>query len=216
YFSLNTRHILDPSPQRTPFLIRAEAIFVSSHSSEILRPKFEKIRKQAAELGRDPQSIKFFGTVTPIIGRTDKEAQEKHEELKKYASVVGGLVLSGGWTGIDISNIPLDEEITTADSLEAWKVTSFLDPLLKTSKEVPRWTPRIVAEKAAIGSFGPLAIGSPQTVADEMERWIREADLDGFSIGYVTTRRGLYPEALPDSEERLTAREKIYGRGQKE
>ncbi|KAJ6013744.1 hypothetical protein N7540_008335 [Penicillium herquei] len=248
YFSLNTRHIVDPSPQRTPFLFQAgtspagsvfasthaEAIFVSSHSPEILRPKIEKIRKQAAELGRDPQSIKFFGTFTPIVGRTDEEAQEKYEELKKYASIIGGLVLFSGWTGIDISKIPLDQELTTADSLEAGKVTSLLDSLLKTSKDVPRWTPRIVAEKAAIGGLGPVAIGSPQTVADEMERWIREADLDGFNIGYVTTpgtfedlidlvipelrKRGLYPEAstADDDSESLTAREKIYGKGQKE
>lgn len=246
YFSLAARHIVDPSPQRTPFLFQAgtspagsafasthaEAIFVSSHSPEILRPKIEKIRQQAAEFGRDPQSIKFFGTFTPIVGRTDEEAWEKYEEYKKYASVIGGLVLFSGWTGIDISRFPLDQEITAADSTEAGRITSLLDSLLKTSKDVPRWTPRIIAEKAAIGGLGPVAIGSPATVADEMERWIREADLDGFNIAYVTTpgtfedlidlvipelrRRGLYPELPAASDEPLTARERIYGKGQKE
>ncbi|KAJ6108564.1 Nitrilotriacetate monooxygenase component A/pristinamycin IIA synthase subunit A [Penicillium sp. IBT 18751x] len=246
FYSLNTRHIVDPSPQRTPFLFQAgtspagsafasthaEAIFVSSHSPEVLRPKVQSIRKQAVELGRDPKSIKFFGTFTPIVGRTDEEAWKKYEELKKYASVIGGLVLFSGWTGIDISKIPLDQEITAADSLEAGKVTSLLDSLLKTSKDVPKWTPRIVAEKAAIGGLGPVAIGSPATVADEMERWIREADLDGFNIGYVTTpgtfedlidlvlpelrKRGLYPEPLSQSKEPLALREKVYGKGQKE
>lgn len=246
YYSLSARHIVDPSPQRTPLLFQAgtsaagsvfasthaEAIFVSSHSPEILRPKVQAIRKQAAELGRDPQSIKFFGTFTPIVGRTDEEAYEKYEELKKHASVIGGLVLFSGWTGIDISKIPLDQEIKPEDSHEAGRVTSLLDSLLKSSKDIPKWTPRIVAEKAAIGGLGPLAIGSPQTVADEMERWIREADIDGFNIGYVTTpgtfedlidlvlpelrKRGLYPELPDPSEEPLTAREKIFGRGQKE
>ncbi|KAJ5896400.1 Nitrilotriacetate monooxygenase component A/pristinamycin IIA synthase subunit A [Penicillium subrubescens] len=246
FYSLSTRHIVDPSPQRTPFLFQAgtspagsafasthaEAIFVSSHSPEVLRPKVQKIRELAAANGRDPQSIKFFGTFTPIVGRTDEEAWEKYEELKKYASVVGGLVLFSGWTGIDISKIPLDQEITEADSHEANKVTSLLDSLLKTSKDVPKWTPRVVAEKAAIGGLGPVAIGSPTTVADEMERWIREADLDGFNIGYVTTpgsfedlidlvipelrKRGLYPDLPSESDEPLTAREKVYGKGQKE
>ncbi|KAJ5242830.1 Nitrilotriacetate monooxygenase component A/pristinamycin IIA synthase subunit A [Penicillium citrinum] len=246
YYSLSTRHIVDPSPQRTPFLFQAgtspagsdfasthaEAIFVSSHSPEVLRPKIEKIRELAAEKGRDPQSIKFFATFTAIVGRTDEEAQEKYEELKTYASVIGGLVLFSGWTGIDISKIPLDQEITAADSLEANRVTSLLDSLLKTSKDVPRWTPRIVAEKAAIGGLGPLAIGSPTTVADEMERWVEEAGVDGFNIGHVDTpgtfedlidlvipelrNRGLYPELPSPSEEPLTAREKVYGRGQKE
>jgi len=69
-------------------------------------------------------------------------------------------------------------------------------------------------------------VGSASTVADELERWIKEADIDGFNLGYVTTpgsfedvvdllvpelrRRGIYPEA---TEEGLTAREKINGKG---
>jgi alkanesulfonate monooxygenase SsuD/methylene tetrahydromethanopterin reductase-like flavin-dependent oxidoreductase (luciferase family) len=205
----------------------AEAIFVSSHSPNVLRPKVKNIRALAAKAGRDPRSIKFFGTFTPIIGRTDEEAHAKHEELKKYASTIGGLVLFSGWTGIDISKIPLDQDITAADSLEAHKVTSMLDAFTTTSPDVPKWTPRVVAEKASIGGLGPVGIGSPATVADDMERWIKEADLDGFNLAYVTTpgtfedvvdllipelrRRGLYPES---PEEGLTAREKIYGKGQ--
>lgn len=241
-FNLDTRHIVDPSPQRTPFLFQAgtspagsnfgathaEAIFVSSHSAAVLRPKVQAIRDLAASKGRDPRSLKFFATFTPIIGATDEEARAKHEELKKYASVIGGLVLFSGWTGIDISKIPLDQEITAADSLEAHRVRSILESFTTPSEEVPRWTPRVVAEKACIGGLGPVAVGSPQTVADEMERWMREADVDGFNLGYVTTpgtfeevvdllvpelrRRGLYPEPL---EEKLTAREKIFGKGQK-
>lgn len=242
YYNLDARHIVDPSPQRTPFLFQAgtspagslfaathaEAIFVSSHSPSVLRPKIDKIRELAAEQGRDPRSLKFFATFTPIVGKTDEEAREKHEELKKYASVIGGLVLFSGWTGIDISKIPLDQEITAADSAEAHKVRSILDNFTTPSQEVPKWTPRVVAEKACIGGLGPVGIGSPQTVADEMERWIKEADIDGFNLGYVTTpgtfeevvdllipelrRRGLYAEA---QEEQATAREKIYGKGQK-
>ncbi|KAJ5666266.1 Nitrilotriacetate monooxygenase component A/pristinamycin IIA synthase subunit A [Penicillium maclennaniae] len=65
-----------------------------------------------------------------------------------------------------------------------------------------------------------------------MERWIREADLDGLNIGYVTTpgtfedlidlvlpelrKRGLYPEPSLQSNEPLALREKVYGKGEKE
>ena len=243
YFNLETRHIVDPSPQRTPFLFQAgtsaagsafasthaEAIFVSSHSPKILRPKIDNIRNLAAKAGRDPRSIKFFATFTPIVGATDEEARQKYEEYQKYSSTIGGLVLFSGWTGVDISKIPLDEDITAAHSLEAHKVTSILDAFTTTSPDIPRWTPRVVAEKASIGGLGPVGIGSPSTVADVMETWIRDADLDGFNLGYVTTpgtfedvvdllipelrRRGLYPEGSGAGG--LTAREKIYGKGQK-
>ncbi|KAK3312897.1 luciferase-like domain-containing protein [Apodospora peruviana] len=244
YFSLSTRHIVDPSPQRTPFLFQAgtsaagsdfaathaEGIFVSAASPAVLKPKIANIRALAAKQGRDPRSLKFFATFTPIVGRTDEEAWQKYDELRKYASTIGGLVLFSGWTGIDVSKIPLDQELTAADSLEANKVRSILDNFTATSKEVPRWTPRIVAERAAMGGLGPVSVGSAATVAEELERWVREGDVDGFNLSYVTTpgtfedvvdllipelrRRGVYPKLPAEGEESLTAREKVYGKGQ--
>ena len=205
----------------------AEAIFVSAHDPRVLRPKVDNIRKLAAQKGRDPSSIKFFATFTPILGRTEEEAIAKVEEAKKYASTIGGLVLFSGWTGIDISKIPIDQEITAADSLELHKVTSTLSALITTSEHMPKWTPRVIAERAAIGGLGPVGIGTPEKIADELERWIREADIDGFNLAYVTTpgtfedvvdllipelqRRGVYPTQPVGG---LTAREKVYGSGQ--
>ncbi|KAL5354394.1 hypothetical protein ACLOAV_000483 [Pseudogymnoascus australis] len=205
----------------------AEAIFVTGHDPSVVAPKIANIRRLAKEEGRDPTSLKFFCTFTPIVGRTDEEAQEKLAEVKKYASTIGGLVLVSGWTGIDLSKLPLGKEITKEDSLEAHKVTSALSAFTTTSKNVPKWTPEVVAEVASIGGLGPVSVGSPSTVADELERWVAEADVDGFNLGYVTTpgtfedvvdllvpelrRRGIYPQKATDG---LTAREKVYGSGQ--
>ncbi|KAK3400426.1 luciferase-like domain-containing protein [Sordaria brevicollis] len=246
FFSLSTPHICPPSPQRVPFLFQAgtspagssfatthaEAIFVSSHSAAVLKPKVAKLRELAREKGRDPASLKVFATFTPVVGKTEEEARQKYEEARRNASVVGGLVLFSGWTGIDISGFSsdLDREIGASDSREKHKVLSILENFTTPSEEVPKWTPRVVAERAAIGGLGPVAVGTAQKVADEMERWVREADVDGFNLAYVTTpgtweevvellvpelrRRGVYPEL--EGEEGWTAREKIYGRGQKE
>lgn len=186
----------------------------------------------AKQKGRDPQSIKFFATFTPILGETDEEAQEKYEELKKYASEIGGLVLVSGWTGIDLSKYPPDQILTADDATEDHRVRSLLDQFTVTSPDVPEWTARVIAEKASIGGLGPVAVGSPAKVADELERWVKEADVDGFNIGYVTTpgtfedvvnllvpelrRRGIYKEVPAEAKEKAwTAREKVYGEGQK-
>lgn len=204
----------------------AEAVFVTGHSPAALAPKVAKIRQLAAAEGRDPSSLKFFNTFTPIIGRTDEEAQAKLAHLQKYVSTIGGLVLVSGWTGIDLSKIPLGKVITAGDSLEEHKVTSSLSAFLATDGETSTpLTPELVAEKASIGGMGPVCVGSASTVADELERWVRDADVDGFNLGYVTTpgsfedvvdllvpelrRRDIYPEL----EEGLTAREKINGKG---
>ncbi|CAK7234514.1 hypothetical protein SCUCBS95973_008961 [Sporothrix curviconia] len=262
FFRLHAKHIVDPSPQRTPFVFQAgtstagsafaathaEAVFVSGQTPQQLRPKVDRIRKQAAAAGRDPRSIKFFTTLTPIIGRTDAEAEAKLAEARHYASTIGGLVLVSGFTGIDLSQLPLDKELTRDDSKVPNGVFSMLDSLLPPSSATvleadrPKWTPRKLAEKAAIGTLGPLAVGSPATVADTLETWVREADIDGFNLSYVTTpgtfedvvdllvpelrRRGIYPPApaaaaatatgdgaATEDAPALTLRERVYGAG---
>ncbi|KAL4811149.1 bacterial luciferase-like protein [Aspergillus unguis] len=242
FYHLESKHIVDPSPQRTPLLFQAgtspagsqfgathaEGIFVSASSPSILKPRVAKIRALAQEAGRDPQSIKFFASITPFIGRTEAEAKAKYERARKYASAIGGLVLFSGWTGIDLSKVPLDEEIDPVKhSLEAHKVTSVAEMLTARTPDLPKLTPRIVGEMASIGGLGPVAVGTPAQVADVMQEWVNVADVDGFNVAYVTTpgtfedvvdllvpelrARGVYPTKGGHGS---TAREKLYGRGQ--
>jgi hypothetical protein len=74
--------------------------------------------------------------------------------------------------------------------------------------------------------MGAVVVGSPETVADEMQRWVDVADIDGFNLAYAITpgtfedlvelvvpelrRRGV----LPDAYEGETLRETLYGKGQ--
>jgi hypothetical protein len=56
-----------------------------------------------------------------------------------------------------------------------------------------RWTVREVAEHVSIGGIGPVVVGSPATVADQLEAWIDETDLDGFNLAFVVR-----PETFAD------------------
>lgn len=150
------------------------------HTPSVIRPKIDKTRALAAKAGRDPSSLKFFVSMTPILGATVEEAQAKHEALRKTASTIGGLVLFSGWTGIDISKIGIDDEITLSDSSDLNRVAGIVDSMKATSKDIPKWTPRVLAERASLGGMGPVPVGTAAMVADEMERWIEEADVVSF------------------------------------
>ena len=50
-----------------------------------------------------------------------------------------------------------------------------------------KWTKRRVLQELAISGAHPRAVGSPQTVADIMQRWVDQAGVDGFNISYATT-----------------------------
>lgn len=177
-------------------------------------------------MGRDPESVKVFAIMTPIIGRTSEEAQAKYEEALKYASVEGGLAFFSANSGIDLSKYDLDTEIKPEDSTVDAKVHSLVNSLQYHGSDVPLWTPRNIGKVISIGGNGPVPIGTAEEVADILEEWIDVADLDGFNIGYVLTpgsfedlvhllvpelrRRGRYG---PLGEEG-TMRERFYGKGQ--
>jgi len=131
FFSVPGPHIVAPSPQRTPLLLQAgtsragkqfaaqhaEAIFVSAHAPAVCAKNIAEIRQVAKEqYGRDPSSIKVLALVTPILGKTEEEAQAKLAEYRKYASTEGALALFGGWTGIDLDQYGDDEELRHVDS----------------------------------------------------------------------------------------------------
>ncbi|KAK7420705.1 hypothetical protein QQZ08_010286 [Neonectria magnoliae] len=243
FYKFTSKHIVPPSPQRTPFLFQAgasgagidfasthaEAAFVGGTTPTQTAPKVAKLRASLAEKGRDARRFKAFISFCPILGKTEEEAKAKLEEYKKYASVIGGLVQVSGVTGIDLSKAPLDRELSATDAGES-VIRSHLESFV-TSTGGENWTPRRVAEFASIGGLAPFAVGTAQTVADEMERWIREADIDGFNLVAVVTpgsfedvvellvpelrKRGLYPEESTDEGETLTARERVHGKGQK-
>lgn len=52
----------------------------------------------------------------------------------------------------------------------------------KYSPENSKWTKHTVAEHVAIGGNGPILVGTPSQVADGLEKWVKEADVDGFNF----------------------------------
>lgn len=153
-----------------------------------LAPNVRKIRARAREVGRTEGSIKIFSSFTPIIGRTPEEAAQKYVEAKQYASEAGGLAYWCGVTHLDLSKFGPDEKIgfENAGSSNS-RIVSHLEILKHRGDGVPEWTPRNIGKAVALGASGPVPVGTPEQIADEMERWIHVADLDGFNIGHITT-----------------------------
>lgn len=68
-------------------------------------------------------------------------------------------------------------------AVEAWS---------KATPEVPRWTKKTVGEHITVGGLGATPVGTPEQIADEMERWVREADVDGFNLVSLPLLRSLW------------------------
>jgi alkanesulfonate monooxygenase SsuD/methylene tetrahydromethanopterin reductase-like flavin-dependent oxidoreductase (luciferase family) len=116
--------------------------------------------------------------ITTVVAETDGQAQSKYEELLTWVDHEGALAFYAGITGIDLSELDPDEplEYVETDSARfALEIFSKADP-------TRTWTPNEVVKFLSIGAMGPVFVGSASTVADELERWMDEADIDGFNL----------------------------------
>lgn len=61
-------------------------------------------------------------------------------------------------------------------------IRSTVEAYAKFSPGTSKWTKHTIAEHVAIGGNGPVLVGTPSQVADGLETWVREADVDGFNL----------------------------------
>jgi len=235
HFTVPGIHLSEPSPQRTPVLYQAgassrgkdfagahaECIFVAAPSKPVLKRYVANVREAAERVGRNPREILAFNLQTVILGETDAEAKKKFDEYRKYVSYEGALTLISGWTGIDFSQFSPDEPLRH-------RYTNAVQSAVETFTTIDPdkvWTVREMADWVGIGGFGPVFVGSPQTVADLLQEWVEDTDVDGFNLAYAVT-----PESFEDAVDLLvpelqkrgvyktdyktgTLREKLIGHG---
>jgi Luciferase-like monooxygenase len=168
----------------------------ANRSNQVPAKSIAEIRELAeSQHGRDGNNIKVLALVTPIIGRTEEEAQAKLADYRKYASLDGALALFCGWTGIDLGKYGDDEELR---EVESNAVRSTVEAYARFSPGTSKWTKHTVAEHVSIGGNGPIIVGTPAQVVDGLQTWVDEADVDGFNFAYA-----LFPQSFKDIIELL-------------
>ncbi|MDR2635566.1 MAG: LLM class flavin-dependent oxidoreductase [Campylobacteraceae bacterium] len=233
YFEVPGIGLTEPSPQRIPVLFQAsvseagqnfsakhaEAVFISGPSKSHLKGVVSSIRQKAVEEGRNANDILIFDLITIIVDETDEKAKAKFEEYQQYVSKEGALSLLSGWTGEDFGKFKLSDLVKDIDFGEG---STFIEHLRQWQDK--DWTIEEVAKWVGIGGVGPFFVGSATTVADALEDWVKETDVDGFNVAYAVShetfediikylipelqRRGVYPTSYNEG----TLREKLFGR----
>ncbi len=126
-----------------------------------------------------------------------------------------------GWTGIDFSTYALDDEVRHVEN-DAGRTA--MDNITRADPS-RTWTVREVGAHVALGGIGPLVAGTPEQVADAMEAWIGETDVDGFNLAYALmpgTFADIVDHLVPELQRRGrykrdygegTLRHKLFGQG---
>ncbi len=231
HFRVPGIHLCEPSLQRTPVLYQAgassrgrqfgaenaEVVFIGAPTKEVLREAVADIRARAVAAGRDPYDVKVVNGHVAVTGATQTAARARYDDFRRYTDPEGALALWSGWLGTDLSRFNLDDPVEVTDN-----------EFLKSSVAMfgqGQWTLRDFIEAKAVDAEGGFSVGSPTRVADDLQEWMKETDVDGFNLTNVITpgsfvdfidhvvpelqRRGIFKTEYAAG----TLRHKLFGRG---
>ena len=192
HYDVEGPHMCTPTRQRTPFLVQAgqspRGLQFGTKHAEALFVLYQHVEKAAsqrnmlAELqeasGRGPGSVKLMQGIGVVVAETEKELKAKIERYRSYASVEGLLALFGGWTGLDLSTFKPSD---TMDAFESNQMQHFSSFFAEIDPDHP-WTFGDMCDYMKLCSICPVVTGTPEQVADELERWVDVGGVSGFNL----------------------------------
>ncbi|MBB6691619.1 LLM class flavin-dependent oxidoreductase [Cohnella xylanilytica] len=158
----------------------ADAVFTGGESLEETKAFYRDVKRRAVQFGRSEDDIVILPGINPIVGRTEEEAERKYQEIASLVSIENALNYLGRFfEHFDFSRFPLDEPFPDIGDLGSNSFRSGTDKIKRNAKE-QGLTLRQVALQAATprGEF----IGTPEQIADRIQRWYEEGAADGFII----------------------------------
>ena len=202
YYKMEGIHLAEPSPQRTPLLFQAgasargqdfaarhaECVFIAGPTPQSARPTVDALRAKTLANGRGEDAIKVLSLITVVVGRTENEAQEKLEDYRRHASVEASLAHYSASVGVDFSKYELDDVIDQSSTNANQSALAAI-----TKQAAKPVTKRQIIDQMVLGSRMKPIVGSPEQVADTLQRWIEEGGIDGFNLARTVT-----PESLND------------------
>ncbi len=194
FFSVAGPLALSRSPQGQPVIFQAgdssegrdlgaaiaDGTFAGVDTFDYAQSYYADLKGRAAALGRDPDHITVMPGLSPVIAATDAEAQAIAEAQRGKLDVKKLLVQLGRAFGYhDFSQYPLDAPFPDVSNLSLNSYKGHAERILRTVRD-DRLTLREAAYR--FGVWRSDFVGSPQTVADEIERWFEGRAADGFNL----------------------------------
>jgi FMN-dependent oxidoreductase (nitrilotriacetate monooxygenase family) len=165
----------------------AEVIFAPGGTLGGARAFYADVKGRMRKIGRSPDWLKVLPGAFVVVGDTTAEAREKRarlDSLVHYDSAIASLSTA---LGHDASGFDPDgplPEIPESNASQSGRAR-----IVELARR-EALTVRQLAQR--VGGYGGLAfVGSPQTIADQMEEWLATDACDGFNILFPYLPGGL-------------------------
>lgn len=183
------------SPQGRPVIVQAgqsddgrgfaaahaEVIFTAHQRKDTAQQYYRDIKSRARGLGRNPDHVLIMPGVSPFIGRSLQEAQEKYDRLTSLILPEDGVGLLNGLTGgtLDLTGYDIDGPLPPAPPTEGMKSRQ---TLIRQIADENNFTIRQLYQHVASARGHFTIIGTAETIVDTLEDWFTDEAADGFNI----------------------------------
>lgn len=160
-----------------------ELVFTAQHTVEQGQAFYTEIKQRAAALGRNPEHLKVLPGVSPVVGRTQAEAQAKYDRLQELLDAKTFLRTISRFTslGFDLSELPFDEVVPLPPEQFDTNTHKSRQKLVFDLIRRERPTVRQLFNKLTSGGHRIL-IGTPESIADDFQQWFEAGAADGFNV----------------------------------
>lgn len=194
FFSVAGPLALSRAPQGQPVIFQAgdsnegrnlgaaiaEGTFTAATDFETAKEYYADLKARAAAAGRDPDLIKVLPGLVPIIAETDEAAQALAREADGELDIVKLLVQIGrAFNYHDFSQYELDAPFPDLTGVTLNSYKGHAERIIRISLK-ENLTLREAAYR--FGTWRTDFIGSPETIAAEIERWFTGGAADGFLL----------------------------------
>ena len=172
---------------------------------------YADIKGRMDKLGRDRDHLKILPGAFVVVGDSVEEAKETRVRLDSivhYDSAIASLSVQ---LGTDASGFDPDGQLPPIPETNASK--SGRQRMVDLAAR-DKLTVRQLAQR--VGGYGGLSfVGTPQTIADQMEEWLTSYGSDGFNIMFPFLPAGLddfVDKVVPELQKRGIFRHQYEGR----
>jgi FMN-dependent oxidoreductase (nitrilotriacetate monooxygenase family) len=167
------------SPRGLEFAGRnAEAVFGIQFNVEGMKKQRDMLHGNLEKFGRDPESVPVMWGIFSILGETDEQAREKEQQIKENVPPEGGLAFLANHMGVDASELSTDTLLSELDNESDYGAG--ISKALTDDFGADTTVGQMAQDYS--GGLGLHVVGSPETVADQLEAYYDGSGGDGFLL----------------------------------
>ncbi|WP_285410552.1 LLM class flavin-dependent oxidoreductase [Variovorax sp. efr-133-TYG-130] len=189
----------------------AEVVFSAPGTLENARCFYADVKGRMQKIGRERDHLKILPGAFVVVGDTVEEARAiraRLDSLVHYDSAIASLSVA---LGHDASGFDPDAPLPEVPETNASQ--SGRERVIDLARR-ENLTVRQLAQR--LGGYGGLAfVGTPQSIADEMQEWLEAEGCDGFNVMFPWLPGGLdafVDKVVPELQRRGIFRREYEGR----